>query len=120
MEEDTGIPNERKIDHALAAANLYVSLLKENDRIGIARFNDHANDPGDVRLTMRLADAAGKSQAATALDVAHFTPDGFTSIGGGTILGSSILDHGVADSRAIVVLTDGIQIQIQIFLTQRM
>ncbi|MDJ0797662.1 MAG: M64 family metallopeptidase [Calothrix sp. MO_167.B12] len=105
----TGIPGETKTDHAIDAAQLYVSLLKDNDRIGIVRYNDEARDPQDILLTMRLADSTGKSQASSTLTASNLDPDGFTSIGGGIILGSSVLDGGAADSRALVVLTDGIQ-----------
>lgn len=109
MSGTTGIPGETKTDHAIDAAQLYVSLLKDNDRIGIVRYNDEARDPQDILLTMRLADSSGKSQATGALNPTNLDPDGFTSIGGGIILGSSVLDSGAADSRALVVLTDGIQ-----------
>ena len=109
MDGATGIPGQMKIDHAIEAAQLYVSLLKDNDRIGIVRYNDLARDPQDILLGMRVANAAGKGLANSALNLSNLTPDGFTSIGGGIILGSSVLDDGTADSRALVVLTDGIQ-----------
>jgi hypothetical protein len=109
MDGDTGIPGVRKVDLAIDAAQLYVSLLKDNDRIGIVRYNDEARDPEDILLGMRVANAAGKGLANGVLTPANLDPDGFTSIGGGIILGSSVLDDGAADSRALVVLTDGIQ-----------
>lgn len=109
MEEDSGVPGQRKIDHAIDAAKLYVSLLKDNDRIGIVRYNDEARDPEDILLGMQVADAAGKGLANGVLTTTNLAPDGFTSIGGGIILGSSVLDDGAADNRALVVLTDGIQ-----------
>jgi hypothetical protein len=43
------------------------------------------------------------------LTTGNLAPSGATSIGGGTILGSAILDGAVANSRALIVLTDGIQ-----------
>lgn len=109
MEEDSGTPGQRKVDFAIDASKLYVSLLKDNDRIGIVRYNDEARDPEDILLGMRVANAAGKGLANGVLTTANLTPDGMTSIGGGIILGSSVLDGGTADNRAIVVLTDGIQ-----------
>lgn len=108
MSGATGIPGETKTDHAIDAARLYVSLLRDDDRIGVVRYNHEARDPEDILLTMRLADSGGKTGATNALSPANLTPDGFTSIGGGIILGSSVLDNGSADARALVVLTDGI------------
>jgi hypothetical protein len=109
MSEATGIPGETKTDHALSAASLYVSLLKNTDRIGIVRFNNQAIDPADILLGIRLANATGKNLANSALANSNFTPTGSTSIGGGIILGSGVLDDASADNRAILVLTDGIQ-----------
>lgn len=113
MDGATGIPGERKIDHAIEAAQLYVSLVKQNDRIGVVRYNHHADDPGDILQTMVLAGdpdtGAGRQSAMNAINPVDLSPDGFTTIGGGIILGSDVLDNGAADSRAIVVLTDGIQ-----------
>ncbi|GGM66887.1 hypothetical protein GCM10012275_41680 [Longimycelium tulufanense] len=112
MSEETGEFGQTKIDHTLQAARLYVSLLKENDRIGIVRYH-HRSDDSDIMLTMRVAGplggGAGRTAAMDALDADNFTPDGTTSIGGGIINGSGVLDDGVADSRALVVLTDGRQ-----------
>ncbi len=114
MSGATGVPGQTKIDHAIEAAQLYVSLLKENDRIGLVRYNDHADDPGDVLLELEEAgdpvSGAGRAHANAALVPANLTPAGLTTIGGGILLGSSVLDAAVADSRALVVLTDGIQI----------
>ena len=39
----------------------------------------------------------------------NLTPSGNTSIGAGILLGSTVLDAAVAPSRALIVLTDGIQ-----------
>ena len=113
MSEPTGLTGETKRDHAIAAANLYVSLLKEVDRIGIVRYNDQSVAPGDVLLTMRVAgvegSGAGRLAAWSVLTPANLDPNGFTSIGSGIIRGSALLDSAVADARALVVLTDGLQ-----------
>src|SRR5262249_39280069 len=47
MSEPASVAGETKTDYAIAAANLYVSLLKQNDRIGLVRFNDRS-DASDV------------------------------------------------------------------------
>lgn len=113
MSGPTGVPGKTKVDLAIEAANLYTSLLKDNDRIGLVRYNDHANNPGDVLLTLEVAGdgspGTGRGDMPGKLTLANLDPDGFTSIGGGILLGSSVLDAAVANSRAIVVLTDGIQ-----------
>jgi hypothetical protein len=109
MSEPTGVPGETKIDHAIDAAELYISLLKDNDRIGLVRYNNQSNQPGDVLLNLTLADAAGKNNVVSQLTLTNLNPSGSTSIGAGILLGSTVLDAAVADSRAIVVLTDGRQ-----------
>ena len=111
MSEATGVPGQRKVDLAIAAGKLYASLLRDEDRIGIVRFNDSADDPSDVLLAMEVAGGAGtgKVDADAALTAVNLNPSGTTSIGGGIILGSAVLDGGAAESRGLVVLTDGIQ-----------
>lgn len=113
MSEATGVPGARKVDLAIQAADLYVGLLKDNDRIGLVRFNENAANPGDVLQTLVAAgdptSGAGRAAIRAQLTTANLAPSGWTSIGGGTILGSTILDAASATARAIIVLTDGIQ-----------
>lgn len=112
MDGATGVVGVRKVDMAIEAARLYVALLKDNDKIGVVRYNQ-ASGPGDVLLTLRTAGAAstgaGRLAANGVLTTTTLDPDGFTSIGGGIINGSGVLDAATADARALVVLTDGIQ-----------
>jgi uncharacterized membrane protein YgcG len=112
MSEPASVAGQTKTDYVIDAANLYVTLLKENDRIGLVRFNDES-DASDVLLTMTVAgpegSGAGRQAAWAALTPAALAADGFTSIGAGMINGSGVLDGGTADARALVVLTDGIQ-----------
>jgi hypothetical protein len=114
MSEATGVPDHDKADLALQAARLYIDLLKSNDRIGLVRFNDRASVSDDVLSTLVVAGnvddpAAARFTVRDQLTRSNFNPDGATSIGGGTILGSTVLDAASATARAIVVLTDGIQ-----------
>ena len=113
MSEPTGVPGKQKIDLAIQAADLYVGLLKDNDRIGLVRFNHNAANPGDVLQTLIAAGdpstGAGRAAIRTQLNTTNLAPTGATSIGGGTILGSTILDAASATARAVLVLTDGIQ-----------
>jgi hypothetical protein len=112
MSEPASVAGETKTTYAIAAANLYVSLLKENDRIGLARFNQ-ASGASDVLLTMRIAgvegSGAGRLAAWSQLTPGNLSASGATSIGAGIINGSDVLDGGASDARAIVVLTDGRQ-----------
>jgi hypothetical protein len=113
MSEPTGVPGKQKIDLAIQAADLYVGLLKDNDRIGLVRFNQNAANPGDVLQTLVAAgdptSGAGRAAIRSQLNTTNLAPTGATSIGGGTILGSTILDAASATARAVLVLTDGIQ-----------
>jgi len=113
MSEPTGVPGQRKVDLAIEAGKLYVALLKNNDQIGIARFNNVANDPADILLNMEVVgepgDGLGRDDANAKLIPANLNPSGNTSIGAGILLGSKVLDSAVANSRALIVLTDGIQ-----------
>lgn len=114
MSEPTGVPGQRKVDVAIAAGKLYASLLRDDDRVGIVRFNDAASNPGDVVLGLELAGGQGngRNDAMAKLTPANLSPSGNTSIGGGIVLGSTVLDGAplfAQDSRALLVLTDGIQ-----------
>ncbi|WP_406661463.1 M64 family metallopeptidase [Methanolobus sp. ZRKC3] len=114
MADATGEASQRKIDHAIYAAELYVSLLKDNDRIGLVRYNHHSSDAhGDRLLDPVVAgpvgSGAGRVAALSELNLTNLHPSGSTSVGAGIILGSDVLDSAAADSRALVVLTDGRQ-----------
>ena len=109
MSEPTGVPGKRKVDLAIEAAQLYISLIKDNDRIGLSRFNDQADDPADILLNMKVAGSGGRTDALAKLTAANLNPSGDTSIGGGILLGSKVLEAAAASSRALIVLTDGIQ-----------
>lgn len=114
MADATGEASQRKVDHAIYAAELYISLLKDNDRIGLVRYNHHASDAdGDRLLNPVVAgpvgSGAGRVAALGELNMTNLQPSGATSIGGAIILGSDVLDSATSDSRALVVLTDGRQ-----------
>lgn len=112
MSDPSGAFGLTKMDVAIEAAELYVSLLKETDQIGVVRYND-GSGAADVLLTPREAGALGtglgRQAASAALVPANFNPIGGTSIGSGIINGSNQLATASADARALVVLTDGRQ-----------
>ncbi|HWT00246.1 MAG TPA: M64 family metallopeptidase [Pyrinomonadaceae bacterium] len=113
MSEATGAPGQRKVDLAVEAGKLYVALLKDNDRVGLARFNDVADDPADILLDMEVVgaegDGQGRDDANEKLTSGNLNPSGNTSVGAGILLGSEVLDSAAAASRALIVLTDGRQ-----------
>lgn len=114
MSGATGLYGATKQDISIEAANLYVSLLKDNDKIGLVRYNQHSDAGlGDILVNMTTAGDAstgsGRTAMRNALNTTNLFPDGSTSIGAGIITGSGVLDAGTADARAIVVLTDGMQ-----------
>lgn len=113
MSEPSGAPGRTKTDIAIEASQLYVSLLRRTDRIGVVRYSSASVDPGDVLLAMTEAGpasgGAGRAAANAVLTPTHLAPSGSTSIGSGIIRGSAVLDGGSSPRRAIVVLTDGIQ-----------
>jgi hypothetical protein len=114
MGEETGVFGMTKQDMAIEAANLYVSLLKDTDKIGLVRYNEHSDSAsGDILVKMKTAGSpdtgAGRTAMRNALNAQNLFPEGTTSIGAGIINGSGVLDGGTADARAIVVLTDGRQ-----------
>jgi len=114
MSGETGDSGNSKIDHAIYASNLYISLMNDGDKIGVVRYNDHSDEAhGDLLLDLvdagPLDDGDGRRQARLKLNINDLAPHGMTSIGAGIILGSDVLDGASANSRALVVLTDGRQ-----------
>lgn len=113
MEDETGEAGSRKIDHAMFAVDLFTSLLRADDRIGLVRFNQHSSvDDNDLLVDLTLAGGAGGGRelvqdVLAAGDSGPLNPAGTTSIGAGMLLGSSVLEAAVSARRSIVVLTDG-------------
>ncbi len=84
-----------------SAVGVLHSLMQDNDQIGIARFDHEA----DVLLPMTLKTAGlGTTLTGNGLD-----PRGATSIGGGIMVGSGLINGPGAThpNRAMLVLTDG-------------
>jgi hypothetical protein len=122
MSGGTDLSGQNKAAAAIAAAQLYISLLHNQDNLGIVRFDDLAGDPDDVLLAHRsggVIDGLMPATSGSATLGARLTqgvndlqPRGSTSIGGGMELGAFVLSkQAVAprNARALVVLTDGLQ-----------
>lgn len=96
------------------AANLFATVIQNNNGLGIIRFDQDAyppNDPtfGGMPITKILSDA-DRTTAHTAIDLqgAH----GETSVGDGLVMGHNqviALPPGAYDDTAILLLTDGIE-----------
>jgi hypothetical protein len=84
-----------------SAVGVLHTLMQDNDQIGIARFDHEA----DALLPMTLASAGlGTTLTGNGLD-----PRGATSIGGGILVGSGLINGPGATrpNKAMLVLTDG-------------
>jgi hypothetical protein len=83
------------------AVGVLHSLMQDNDQIGIARFDHEA----DVLLPMTLKTAG----LGTVLTGNGLDPRGATSIGGGILVGSGLINGPGATrpNKAMLVLTDG-------------
>lgn len=84
-----------------SAVGVLHSLMQDNDQIGIVRFDNES----DVLLPMTLkTDGLGTTLTGNGLD-----PRGSTSIGGGILVGSDLINGPGATrpNKAMLVLTDG-------------
>lgn len=84
-----------------SAVGVVHELMKDSDEIGIARFDHEA----DVLLPMTLQSAGlGTTLTGSGLD-----PRGATSIGGGILVGSGLINGAGATkpNKALIVLSDG-------------
>jgi len=116
MIASTTDPSKNRSQVVADATSLYINLLEDEDHLGIVRFSTTAVNPGDVLIGMTLAGPMGSRTALLNSLVTGnpLDPQGSTSIGGGMILGSQILDTqpsagAGAPPRALVVMTDGEQ-----------
>lgn len=108
MDDPSGIPGQRRIDVLHSAAPGYVTLLPDNDGIGIVSFDDDAHPVMPVTTAGALGVGAGRV-AATAAIAAHATNlAGLTAIGDGVELAHNTLQPLAGfDHKATVVFTDG-------------
>ena len=103
-----------RLDVLKDAANLFATVIQDNNGLGIVRFDQDAYPPNDpvfpgMPLTKILSDA-DRDTAHTAIN-AHGAHGG-TSVGDGLIMGHNqviALAPGSYDQTAILLLTDGIE-----------
>jgi hypothetical protein len=88
------------------SAPIFVDLLREDDGIGIVRFDDDASEAMPVTPAGPLTFGAGRVGAKSA--ISSHTAGGNTSIGDGVDVANTSLSTAAGyDEQAIVVLTDG-------------
>jgi hypothetical protein len=110
MSEDRG-DGQSKHDSLQQAANAFVDLMLEGDGVGIVRFNENAQQLQPV-LTLGAGGLSDLNRGAThdAINGTGLDPAGATSIGDGIFEGRAELTAAAPyDTKALVVLTDGIE-----------
>ena len=113
---DLGSDGHPKHDALVEAAKAYVDLALDGDYLQLVSFDDVAEAvPSAMVGTVSgseptLVDANSKPTFKSLIDTG-FTPRGATSIGNGISVGNSRINMPavVADQRAILVLTDGVE-----------
>ncbi|MFH8249981.1 LodA/GoxA family CTQ-dependent oxidase [Microbacterium sp. B2969] len=112
MSEDRG---DGQPKHAAVqdAANAFVDLMLEGDGVGVTRFNEDAQELQPVKALGAggLSDTA-RSDTHDVINGSGLDPSGATSIGDGIFVGRAGLTASTPfDTKALVVLTDGVQNQ---------
>lgn len=111
-----GTSNLTRLQVLKEAAGMFVAVMPEGNGVGLVRFDENAyppNDPSFPGLPLtRITSAADRAAAQSAVDAhgAH----GATSVGDGLVMGHSqlqALPPGEYDSKAMLLLTDGVQNQ---------
>lgn len=92
------------------AAQMLVDLLRQDDRVGIVRFNEDAQQHMALEAAGVEMTGAGRVDAAMALASSDLNPLGSTSIGDGMFQANTMLSGpGPSSKRAMIVLTDGVE-----------
>jgi hypothetical protein len=114
MADPAGTSGLTRLEVLKDAANLFATVIQDNNGLGIVRFDQNAyppNDPtyGGMAITKILSDA-DRNTAHNVINAhgAH----GDTSIGNGLIMGHNQIlgiPAGTYDNAALVLLTDGLE-----------
>lgn len=114
MADPAGTSGLTRLEVLKDSANLFATVIQDNNGLGIIRFDQDAyppNDPtyGGMAITKILSDA--ERNAAHAVINAHGA-HGNTSVGDGLIMGHNQLaglPAGSYDNKALLLLTDGLE-----------
>jgi hypothetical protein len=116
MAWDAGTSGLKRIDVLKDAANLFATVIQDNNGIGIIRFDDNAYAPNDATFggmpMTRITSDADRQTAHNAIN-AHGAFGG-TSVGDGLIMGHNQLlaiPAGAYTNKATLLLTDGVENQ---------
>jgi hypothetical protein len=101
-----------RMEAVIDAIDQFVNFLQDGDQIGLVRFNQSALQNPDLLVDLNTAGPGGARQAVLdALDPTDpdlLLPSGSTSLGNGGFLAAAVLiGKGVAQRRAVIMLTDG-------------
>ncbi len=93
------------------AATVFTNLLWDDNGIGINAYDQDSHPIMDVQTAGAPGDGLGRDAAAAAIAAHTSNPSGLTAIGDGIALAKTKLDTapGVWDTKAMIVLTDGIE-----------
>lgn len=108
MDDPSGILNKKRIDVLHDAAPSFVSLLPDNDGIGVVSFDQDAYLRMGIMTAGSLSSGLGRALAGAAITNHVTNPLGTTSIGDGVEVGhNAIAAASGYDSTALIVFTDG-------------
>lgn len=104
----TGFRSASKAQVRNQAAQMLIEMLRDDDRIGLVRFNQDAQLHLAIETAGGMGD--GRAHAIAALADSNLNPSGGTAIGDGMIQGNTMLTPpSSATRKAMLVLTDGVE-----------
>jgi murein tripeptide amidase MpaA len=108
MDDPSGIPGKRRIDVLHDAAPNFVTLLPDQDGVGVVSFDQAAYPRLGITQAGPLSGGTGRVLASAAIANHVTNPAGSTSIGNGVELGHNTIASVTGyDSTALIVFTDG-------------
>jgi len=108
MADPSGIPGKSRLDVLHESAPNFVTLLPNNDGIGVVSFDQDPHPVMPVTTAGSLGTGAGRLGALSAISAHMTNPAGLTAIGDGVDAAHTLLQSlGGYDRKAIVVFTDG-------------
>jgi hypothetical protein len=109
MSLPSGVPDLTRIEVLRNSAPLFVTLLDDDDGIGVVRFDTDAAEAEPVQIAGGLIGGPGRADAISAISSHTTNLAGMTAIGDGVVAAETQLNLVAAsyDERATVVFTDG-------------
>lgn len=114
MSQQTISNGPTRIDAVIDAIDQFVHFVRDNDEIGMLRFNQNASSSQDLLVDLGVAGAVGGNgtrqdilNSLDPTDSSLLLPGGGTSLGLGGLLAVGRLNNGSTQRRATIMLTDG-------------